>query len=350
MSAIGKSWNISLKDGGTGDVLANANVNISTSLEVSINETLGRAGQEGAVQGVLYDSPDASLSFENFMWDLELIALRIGSAIEMDADVEKVETVIIGEANKIVAVNEVAPFMKVGTIGWYKLATEGQKDWKTIRFENNEATVAGLAVGTEICLKYPRKVVGSRQITVNTEMLPKIVHLTGTTPILSAGESMKGSESATRVGTLYVVGEKFQLNPSLTVTGGQSQYSPNPVSGRFLETSPIGCSSKPYLLKLIEEYDALGEFDNIKGLVVNNSMKEMSVGSELELEVLRYYGGMTLNKPVDDYSKLTIVSGDTAVATVSGNTVRAVKAGETVIEIIVTDKPQYNTSVSIEVS
>ncbi len=349
--SIGKVVDWTFYNPETGDIMANAWYNVTTGLEISANETLGRAGQDGALLGILYDSPDATMTFEDFTWDLDLIALSFGSAIEMDADIQKLEPFTVVTANTIEVTETPVKFNDaVGVIGWYKKANE--TEFKTFAFDEgaNTATISDLAIGDEVCIKYIRTAIGSREIQINTEMLPPIMHAVGTTPILNVAVAGTDMASANRVGTAIIEGEKLMLTPSLSMSGGQSQYSTNAKTGRFLQTTPMGCSSKPYLLKLKEEYFNADEFDGVTGLLVVNGVVELEAGSAVTPQIQRWYNNMTLPKKVVDYTKLTYVSNDTGVATVVNGTITAVATGETDIEVIVTDKPNINTVIRVEVT
>jgi hypothetical protein len=134
------------------DAEGNLILTTNTLTDEGINSTVDkdeiRGGSANQLLGNYFYGSNLELNCVDALFSLEYLALKMGANIEMGSDVQLSESITITEANKITPSKTPVAFPSTQLIvGSYKLPTESSDDWKTIRFENGSATVAGLKVG-----------------------------------------------------------------------------------------------------------------------------------------------------------------------------------------------------------
>lgn len=337
-------FDVMFLDQSTGALVSQSKTLINSGLSMSISSEEARAGNGNVLLGKYYHSSTFGLTMEDQLWDLNYLAMNCGGSITANADVMRSEEVTITEANKI-TVKEGTPVeftSDIGVIGWYRLSTESGADTKVCTFDGQDAAVDGLNVGDVVCVRYMVQSTSARQFIVNSNYTPSIYHVVLKGYIYKSGSSGETVSGQSKIGEITIDIPNFQLEGTQDFSLSASGFSSMSLSGTALSTDDGagGCGSGGYYAIIKEEEYGLGEFDKVSAIVVANSDIALATGETSKLVVYKMYNDGTQPSPVLDNSVLTIVSKDTSVETVTTEgVITAVGNGESVIEILVTEKP-----------
>ena len=219
---------------------------------------------------------------------------------------------------------------------WYAL--QGSDEWKKITFVGKKATVAGLPMGTEICVKYCADEEAARQFVVPTNIIPTELTMILQYPLFRAGtETLTQSY---RVGTLEIKIPRFLPDPSIDLSLTSSGASTVPFSGTALPyKSSTGCQNDGGNYAIFTEIiDGADWTDGLTALAIDNADIQLNNGDTTTLQVWGIYGaaGNVSTKPIDN-AKITFTSDKAAVAEVNNaGVVEAKGTGSAQIKAVAT--------------
>lgn len=332
------------------DVIATSESLTTSGINLGITMDEVRGGSGNALQGYLPHTTMFGLTLEDSVFKMEYMALNCGGEITSSADVMTVTTITTTELNKITA--PTVPVAMAGltkVYGWYKLPTD--ENWTTVEFVGQDATVVGLAIGTEICLKYMHTDASSRGFTIGGRFLPKIVRVEMSWSLFATSDSADGGQ--TLIGELQYEIPKFQLIGTQAYSVTASGTTTTPLNGSALINKSAGCGVVGGYYALVKEviYDR-GTFDNVVGLLIEGSAGgfEIEAGDSEQLKVYAKYNDSTAITKLDN-SLFTFTSSATGVATVGANTgiVTGVADGDATITVVATAKPTLETNCTFTV-
>lgn len=344
--AIGTATGYDINNGAV--VLTTDSIQTS-GLDLGLTMDEVRGGLGNSLQGFLPHTTSFKLNLEDSLFKFEYMALNCGGDITASADVMTVTTVTTTVINKITApTTPVAMAGETTVYGWYKLPSS--QTWNVITFTGSDATVNGLAVGTEVCLKYMHNNSSARKFTIGGNFLPKIVRLETTWSLYATGSSANGQ---TLIGELQFEIPKFQFDGAQTYSVSASGTTTSPISGTALINPNNSCVGGGYYALVKEVIYDRGTFDNVESILINGSKDgfDLTVGSTETLEMYAKYNDGTGISKLDN-SLFTFTSGTVGTATVGSHTgiVTGVGAGTTLITVIATDKPSLETNCSFNVT
>jgi len=304
------------------------------------------------LQGYLPHTTEFGLTLEDSLFDLSYMALNCGGDISASADVMTVVSFTTTVENTITAPTTPVAFDGDSTVyGWWKLA--GAKDWNTtpITFTGSDATVSGLEVGTDICLKYTHTDSTAREFTIGGSFLPKIITLEVEWSLYATSDSADGGQAY--IGKLQYIIPKFQFAGAQTYSVSSSGATTSPISGTALVNPATTCSGTGYYAKVKEVIFDKETFDNVESIMIEGSAGGFELEAE-ETETLKIYATYsdgTIPSLLDN-SLFTFTSGTTATATVTenGGVITGVAVGTTVITVVATDDVTLETNCSVEVT
>jgi hypothetical protein len=337
------------------DAEGNLILTTNTLTDEGINSTVDkdeiRGGSANQLLGNYFYGSNLELNCVDALFSLEYLALKMGANIEMGSDVQLSESITITEANKITPSKTPVAFPSTQLIvGSYKLPTESSDDWKTIRFENGSATVAGLKVGDTVCVKYFYRDASARQFKVPSDIIPSVVKAVAKVPEFASSTEGGDFTTKSRIGVLQVVIPKFQLDPSVELAVTSSGHATMDCKGNALAVFEGTCDGEGYYAILTETTEGANEFDTANDIVVVGSDVDLAVGETEALTVKAIYGGLTLPATIDN-SKLTFTSLAPAKATVNANgVVTGVASGDTTIEVTVAGYPKLIATAHVTVT
>lgn len=237
--------------------------------------------------------------------------------------------------------------MGLGVVGWYK--EDSEESWNEIQFVAGKATVASLAQGTEICVRFNAK--GNiKQITIPSDFVPATVVAYITMPLFAAASANDNDMArATKIGEVVLEVPRYQLSGEMDFSVSASGAASSSLSGMALAVlSNEGCAEGGYYARIKEVHIDGDWSDGLVRLAVSGAEKELSVGDTVALQVYGQYKDGSVGLVGND--KLTFVSDDASVSVDDDGIATAASAGTAHISISVTNKPNVDAFAKIVVS
>lgn len=316
-----------------------------------------RGGTSNMLQGKYFHNSSFKAQLTSATVSLEYIAMKIGSGIQVGAEVWEQESVVVSTANEIV-ISKTPTRLPYDTIdddiyGFYKLPNESDENWKPIVFnaETKKAEVNGLTVGTTVCVKYVSTNSGARKIEVASEIIPKIVYMVMKVPELQVSQvGVEDISSSSKIGEMQITVPKFLLTPHIEMKNTASAHGTMQLDGEALVCYDGTCGGSGRYATITEFIYNKDDLADASGLYIKNSnIDDLVAHDTVKLEVYATYNGLTMPKKIDN-SKLTFTIGDQAIATVSNaGVITAVGTGHTTVEVVATAKPTLSCGGSVEV-
>ena len=332
---------VDLIDPSTGEIIVTSKTLTESGISFSVTAEDIRGGMANKLLGQYFHDSAMALNMTDALFNLQYLALNVGGTITVGGNAITTEQITTTVADKITVSETPQKFGNVSVLGWFSIA--GENSWSKIDFdaETKTATVAGLPVGTTVCVKYVKNDASAEQFIVSSAFIPSQCHAILTLPLFKAGTDSKTSfTSSSKVGEVQVEIPNFLLGGAQDLSLTASGASTTNLSGNALTTfdGSEGCDGDGYYARLIQITYNKDEFADVKSIVVADSDIDLVVNEKQALDVLAIYGGMTAPKKVEA-SKLTFTSSDDTVATVDVNgEVTAVAEGSAIIEVVVTEK------------
>ena len=345
---------IQLFDQGSGEIIVTSKTLTDSGINFSVTAEDIRGGKANAILGKYFHDTAMELTLTDALFSLEYLALNVGGTITAGSNVFKTEQYTVATADTIVVEETPQKFGEVGEIGWYSIA--GQDNWSKITFDptTKSATVAGLPVGTTVCVKYIHTDAAAEQFIVSSAFIPSQVHAVLTLPLFKATVGADASyTSSSKVGEVQVDIPNFLLAGAQELSLSSSGAATTALSGSALAsyTGNEGCDADGYYAILKQVTYNKDEWADVKAIVIADSDIDLAPAETQTLEVYALYSGVKAPRLIEN-AKLTFTSSDTAVATVGANTglVTAVATGSSNIEVVVTDKPALNAMAVVTVA
>lgn len=343
---------IQLFDQGTGEIIVTSKTLTDSGINFSVTAEDIRGGKANAILGKYFHDTAMELTLTDALFSLEYLAMNVGGTITASSNVFTTEQITTTVADTITVTDTPQTFGSVGTIGWYSIA--GKDEWKKITFEGKNATVAGLSVGTTVCVKYIHTDASAEQFVVSSAFIPDQVHAVLTLPLFKATVGSDASyTSSSKVGEVQVDIPNFLLAGAQELSLSSSGAATTALSGSALAsyTGQEGCDSDGYYAILKQVVYGKDEWADVKAIVIADSDIDLEADETQTLEVYALYSGVKAPRLIDN-AQLTFTSSDTGVATVGANTgvVTAVATGTANIEVVVTDKSELNAMAVVTVA
>lgn len=329
---------------------------IDSALNLTITKEEARGGQGNAFLGNYYHTSNFGLTLTDQIWNLQYLSLNCGGAITAGADVMTIESITTTVANQITVTGTPTNFTDTsGDIGWYKLKSEDDSQYKKITFTGKVATVPNLASGTAICVKYPIVSNSARSFKINTQFIPNIVRAELTFGLYRSAitNTAAVNSDSSKIGNIIVKVPQFQFDGNVTLSLSSTTNATVPLTGTALANYTGACDGQAWYAEIVENIFNQDEFANVISLAVADNDVQLVEGESSTLSVYKIYNDGTVASPVTN-SKLTFTaqSGKTSVYTVTADGVITAgsTAGEGYIDISVTSKPELTGSAYVTVT
>lgn len=325
---------------GYGDIIGSSKTLTESGLSFGVTEEEIRGGLGNSVIGSYFHDTSLALNMTDALFSLDYLAMNVGGIITNSADVLTMEQVTVSSGKITVSSTPKKFFTNEEIIGFVKLPSESDDDWRKVVFNGKEATTS-IENGTVVCVRYCKEDASAREFKVASNFIPDQVSVLLRLPLFKAGtEKSTSYTSSSKVGEIQVAIPNFIFSGAQDLSLTASGAATTALSGKALMsfTGTEGCDDEGYYGIIKEVIFGAGEFDNVKAIVVENSDIDMAVGDTHTLSVLAIYNGNSAPRKLDN-SKLTFTSSDATVATVTQDgIVNAVATGVANIEVVVTDK------------
>ena len=320
-----------------------------STFNFSISNEEIRGGQGNALFGKYFHDSNLAITLVDAMFKLEYLAANLGVDIEAGG-LSVYESPAAGEtvgAGGVISLTNVPTLMNGSLLAWYKKPSEANWNVATITSagEDYSITIPNATASDSYCIKYFYQNENARNITINTQYVPKTLHLVIMNDLFSGDSADVGS--ATRYGRIITDIPSFQLDGNQDLNLTATSAATVSLTGNALGVdSDISCEESPYYGTMTEEIFGVSWKDNVVALAIENSDMELSLEETETLIVRAVFGGSTASQRKDNSNFVFAVEDGTSATvdedgvvtasdTVTGDTIISVtlKEGTTVIAV-----------------
>ncbi len=319
-------------------IVATANTLLDSSISIGSSFEDVRGGQGNKLYGKYFHTSTMDITLTDVMFKLEYLAFQTGSKIEAIADIFVTEQVTIGAGGTGTLVGTVEPYLTYGTIAWATIP--GTDVYSTVTVTGQTFTDSAFVEGDIVCVKYLKKDMASRQITISSAFIPSEVKLVMTAKLYKGGSSTVVNDSS-KVGTIQVVVPRFLFNGTQEISMTASGIANTPIAGSALDNPSTDCSEGGYYATITETLDGGTWYDNVIELAIADSNSiDVTIGTDKQLELFAIPSmGSAFKVPISALSDITFESKAEGTAKVSATgLVSGVAAGTTTITAIISKK------------
>lgn len=317
-------------------LLFNAKTLTESSASLSVTGEDIRGGLANPLLGRYFHDALLDLTITDALFDMQYIALNAGGDITIGGESIVSEQITTTKANEITVAGVPVDFGGQGTIGWYSLPNTD--NWTPITFVGQSATVANLAVGTTVCVKYNAEDDAMSQFVVSSNIIPSEIRLEMVFPLFAAG-SQKLTQSS-QVGELIIDVPRFMLNGSFDLSMTSTGASTSQLSGSALVAyESKGCNDMGQFATIKQKIYNSKWYDGLTTIAVDNADIRLASGETSTLKLWGIYNnGTALSTKALDNAKMTYTVDPSSVATVtSAGVVTASGTGTATIKVVATE-------------
>lgn len=312
-----------------------------STFNFSISSEEIRGGQANALFGKYFHDSNLAITLTDAMFKLEYLAANLGVDISMGG-LSIYESPAAGEvvnAGGAIALTNVPTAVNGSLLAWYKKPSDANWTVGTITAVGNNYSLipAGASANDVYCVKYFYQNENARSIIINTQYVPKTLHLVIMNDLFSGDAADIGS--ATRYGRIITDIPSFQLDGNQDLNLTATSAATISLTGNALGVeSGISCEENPYYGTMTEEIFGTSWKDNVIALAIENSDLELSSGESETLAVRVVFGGSVASQRKDNSNfTFAVESGNSATVNAAG-LVTASGTGNTVISATLKDK------------
>lgn len=313
-----------------------------STFNFSISNEEIRGGQGNALFGKYFHDSNLAITLVDAMFKLEYLAANLGVDIEAGG-LSVYESPAAGEtvgAGGVISLANVPTLMNGSLLAWYKKPSDANWNVATINNAGDDYTITipNAQAQDVYCIKYFYQNENARHITINTQYVPKTLHLVIMNDLFSGDSSDVGS--ATRYGRIITDIPSFQLDGNQDLNLTATSAATISLTGNALGVdSDTSCEESPYYGTMTEEIFGASWKDNVVALAIENSDMELSASETQTLIVRAVFGGSVASQRKDN-SNFTFAVEDGNSATVSSAglvTASAENTGDTIISVTLLD-------------
>ena len=320
-----------------------------STFNFSISNEEIRGGQGNALFGKYFHDSNLAITLVDAMFKLEYLAANLGVDISMgglSVYESSAAGEVVGAGGTITLAN--TPTMINGSLlAWYKKPADANWNVATINVAGSDYTIApaGAQAGDTFCVKYFYQNENARSIIINTQYVPKTLHLVIMNDLFSGDSADIGS--ATRYGRIITDIPSFQLDGNQDLNLTATSAATISLTGNALGVdSDTSCEESPYYGTMTEEIFGASWKDNVVSLAIENSDIELQLEETETLIVRAVFGGSVASQrkdnsnfvfAIEDGTSATVDEDGviTASSTVTGDTIvsATLKEGTNVIAV-----------------
>ena len=316
-----------------------------STFNFSISSEEIRGGQANALFGKYFHDSNLAITLTDAMFKLEYLAANLGVDISMGG-LSVYESPAAGEtagAGGAITLTTVPTLINGSLLAWYKKPSDRYWSVGTITQSGSTYTITpdGASANDVYCIKYFYQNEDARSIIINTQYVPKTLHLVIMNDLFSGDTSDIGS--ATRYGRIITDIPSFQLDGSQDLNLTATSAATISLTGNALGVeSGTSCEEAPYYGTMTEEIFGTSWKDDVIALAIENSDIELEAAETEKLIVRVVYGGSVASQRKDNNNfTFAVESGTSAsVSNASGTegVVTASTSGDTVISATLKDR------------
>lgn len=272
------------------------------------------------------------------MFKLEYVAANLGVNINMgglSVYESPAAGEVIGPGGVVTLANDAVAF-NGAVIGWYKKPTD--TNWSIATITNNKITIPGYQEGDAYCVKYFYQNPNARSIVINTQYVPKVLHVVIINDLFSGDPKNVGS--ASKYGRIITDIPSFQLDGNQDLNLTATSAATVSLTGNALGVmSGDSCEEAPYYGTMTEEIFGYSWKDDVIALAIENSDIEIASNGQEKLAVRAVFGGNVASQRVDS-SDITFAmeSGNSYASVAPTGIVSGIGAGSAVVSATLKEK------------
>ena len=324
-----------------------------STFNFSISNEEIRGGQGNALFGKYFHDSNLAITLVDAMFKLEYLAANLGVDISMgglSVYESSAAGEVVGAGGTITLAN--TPTMINGSLlAWYKKPADANWNVATINVAGSNYTItpAGAQAGDTFCIKYFYQNENARSIIINTQYVPKTLHLVIMNDLFSGDSADIGS--ATRYGRIITDIPSFQLDGNQDLNLTATSAATISLTGNALGVdSDTSCEESPYYGTMTEEIFGSSWVDNVVALAIENSDIELAATESESLIVRAVFGGSVASQRKDNSNfTFAVESGTSATVDQNGLVTASSTTGDTVISVTLKDKPSIVAYATVSV-
>lgn len=326
-----------------------------STFNFSISNEEIRGGQGNALFGKYFHDSNLSVTLTDAMFKLEYLAANLGVDISMGG-LSVYESTSSGEvvrADGSILLTETPTLINGSLLAWYKKPADANWSVTTAVQSGTDYIIrpAGAVENDSFCIKYFYQNENARSIIINTQYVPKTIHLVIMNDLFAGDTADVGS--ATRYGRIITDIPSFQLDGSQDLNLTATSAATISLTGNALGvSSEISCEEATYYGTMTEEIFGTSWVDNVIALAIENSDMELTQGDTESIITRVVFGGSVASQRKDnDNFTFAVESGTSATVSDSGVvTASSTVTGDTVISVTLTEKPDVVAYMTVSVS
>lgn len=309
-----------------------------STFNFSISNEEIRGGQGNALFGKYFHDSSLSVTLTDAMFKLEYLAANLGVDISMGG-LSVYESSAAGEvvsAGGIITLTEIPTLINGSLLAWYKKPSELNWNVTTATSSGDDyiITIPNATQSDSYCIKYFYQNENARSIIINTQYVPKTLHLVIMNDLFAGDTADVGS--ATRYGRIITDIPSFQLDGSQDLNLTATSAATISLTGNALGiSSEVSCEEATYYGTMTEEIFGSSWLDNVVAIAIENSDMEL-VQEDTETIIARVvFGGSVASQRKDNSNFVFAVESGTS-ATVDEDgvvTASSTVTGDTIISV-----------------
>ena len=305
--------------------------------------------------GKYFHDSNLSVTLTDAMFKLEYLAANLGVDISMGG-LSVYESSASGEvvrADGSILLTETPTLINGSLLAWYKKPADANWSVTTAVLSGSDYIIrpAGAVENDNFCIKYFYQNENARSIIINTQYVPKTIHLVIMNDLFAGDTADVGS--ATRYGRIITDIPSFQLDGSQDLNLTATSAATISLTGNALGvSSEVSCEEATYYGTMTEEIFGSSWIDNVIALAIENSDMELTQGDTESIIARVVFGGSVASQRKDnDNFTFAVESGTSATVSDSGVVAASSDAtGETIISVTLTEKPDVVAYMTVTVS
>lgn len=326
-----------------------------STFNFSISNEEIRGGQGNALFGKYFHDSNLSVTLTDAMFKLEYLAANLGVDISMGG-LSVYESSASGEtvrADGSILLTETPTLINGSLLAWYKKPADANWSVTTATLSGSDYIIkpAGAVENDSFCIKYFYQNENARSIIINTQYVPKTIHLVIMNDLFAGDTADVGS--ATRYGRIITDIPSFQLDGSQDLNLTATSAATISLTGNALGvSSEISCEEATYYGTMTEEIFGSSWLDSVIALAIENSDMELTQSATESIICRVVFSGSVASQRKDNSNfTFAVESGTSATVDEEGVvTASSDTTGDTVISVTLTDKPDVVAYMTVSVS
>lgn len=344
---IGGVGNVFLFSGS--QLVARANTLIDSTIEISTDAVEARGGDGNKLLGRLFHSSTFKMTLTDQVFNLDYVALNLGSSKVIGGTTFKSEQVKLGASGVGSVVG--TPVAAIGTtiVGWANLLTTPDTI-QTVEFTGQSFTFAEGVSGQVVCITYPVTSSGAEVLEIPSAVIPSTCHARMIAKLYRADGASLDVETSTLVGTVEFDVPRLQFSGAQTISMTSTGVSNTPLEATALAVDSGTCDGAGSYGSVIINIDGANWYDKVIALAFSDADVTLNSTSPGNTHQIVSYGIAPNTVPYLVTSGLTYVSSDTDVASVSSTgLITSVGVGTANITVSITSKSDVKAIVKVTV-